>query len=80
MIVCPKTDLKSFSKSRGERPASGKTSRLCRIYVTSVPGAFAGKDAKPSVVPHYAAFTRGPVPLAHATRRDSAADRCASST
>ena len=37
----------------------------------SVPGAFAGKDAKPSVKPHYVAFTRGPVLLARDNRLDS---------
>ena len=36
----------------------------------SVPGAFAGKDAKPSVQPHYVAFTRGPVLLARDSRLD----------
>ena len=36
--------------------------------VTSVPGAFAGKDAKSVAVPHYAAFTRGPVLLARDSR------------
>ena len=36
----------------------------------AVPGAFAGKDAKPSVRPHYVAFTRGPVLLARDNRLD----------
>ena len=36
--------------------------------VMSAPGAFAGKDAKSVAVPHYAAFTRGPVLLARDSR------------
>ena len=36
----------------------------------TVPGAFADKDAKPSVKPHYVAFTRGPVLLARDSRLD----------
>ena len=36
----------------------------------SVPGAFDGKDAKPSAKPHYVAFTRGPVLLARDNRLD----------
>ncbi|MGN0852638.1 MAG: beta-L-arabinofuranosidase domain-containing protein [Kiritimatiellia bacterium] len=34
----------------------------------SAPGAFDGKDAKPSAKPHYVAFTRGPVLLARDSR------------
>jgi uncharacterized protein len=36
----------------------------------SAPGAFAGKNAKPTVKPHYVAFTRGPVLLARDSRLD----------
>ena len=36
----------------------------------SAPGAFAGKDAKPTIKPHYVAFTRGPVLLARDSRLD----------
>ena len=37
----------------------------------AVPDAFADSDAKPSVKPHYVAFTRGPVLLARDSRLDS---------
>ena len=37
----------------------------------AVPDAFADSDAKPSVRPHYVAFTRGPVLLARDNRLDS---------
>ena len=36
----------------------------------SAPGAFDGKNAKPTVKPHYVAFTRGPVLLARDSRLD----------